>query len=48
MTIVLRVDPRRFAGGENIGTTVGVVMAAVVIVGFTALTARKLRTMDVP
>ena len=46
---VMRViDPRRFAEGEVVSTTVGLVMTAVVIAGFLALTIRKLRTMDVP
>jgi ABC-type transport system involved in multi-copper enzyme maturation permease subunit len=46
---VMRViDPRRFAEGEVVSTTVGLVMTAVVIAGFLGLTIRKLRTMDVP
>jgi ABC-2 type transport system permease protein len=48
ISIMRAIDPRRFAEGENISTIVGMVMAAVVIVGFTTLTVRKLRTMDVP
>ncbi len=48
IAIMQALDPRRFAEAENISTVVGVVMAAVVIVGFTTLTVRKLRTMDVP
>lgn len=48
ISIMRAIDPRRFAEGENIGTAVGLVMATLVIVGFTTLTVRKLRTMDVP
>lgn len=48
IAVMRAIDPRRFAGGEVVDTTAGLVMAAVVILGFLALTIRKLRRMDVP
>jgi ABC-2 type transport system permease protein len=48
IAVMRAIDPRRFAEGEVVSTTLGVVMAVVVIAGFLALTIRKLRTMDVP
>jgi ABC-2 type transport system permease protein len=48
ISIMRAIDPRRFAEAENISTTAGLIMATLVIGGFTALTIRKLRTMDVP
>lgn len=48
ISVMRAIDPRRFAEGETISTPLGMAMAAVVIVGFTALTIRKLRRMDVP
>jgi ABC-type transport system involved in multi-copper enzyme maturation permease subunit len=48
IAVMRAIDPRRFAEGEVVGTTVGLVMAAVVIAGFFALTVRRLRTMDIP
>jgi ABC-2 type transport system permease protein len=48
IAIMRAIDPRRFAEADTISTAVGIWMAAVVIAGFTTLTVRKLRTMDVP
>ena len=48
ISVMRVIDPRRFAEGEVVSTTVGLVMAVVVIAGFLTLTVRKLRTMDVP
>lgn len=48
IAVIRAIDPRRFAEGEVVSTTVGLVMSIVVIAGFLALTIRKLRTMDVP
>lgn len=48
IAVMQAIDPRRFAEGEVVSTSVGLAMTAIVIIGFMALTIRKLRTMDVP
>jgi len=42
------MDPRRFAELDHVSGTTAVIVAAVVIVGFLALSVRRLRMMDVP
>lgn len=42
------LDERRFAGGNHLGLTAVVVIAALIIGGFLYLSIRRLRRMDIP
>ena len=42
------MDPRRFADFDHVGSVVAIVVAAVLVVGFSWLSVRRLRLMDVP
>ena len=42
------LDPRRFADDPHVGLAAALAVAVAVVAGFTALTVRKLRQMDVP
>ena len=42
------LDPRRFAGVEDLGLGVAVALCVLVFGGFFALSVRRLRRMDVP
>lgn len=42
------LDPRRFATGDHLSFGVAVAMSVLVLGGFTALSIRRLRRMDVP
>jgi hypothetical protein len=48
IAIMHALDPRRFATVDNVSGVTAVIVAAVVIGGFTGLSIRRLRTMDVP
>lgn len=42
------IDPRRFAGGDHPSPEVAAALAGLVLVGFLALSVRRMRRMDVP
>ena len=42
------IDPRRFADVDHLTPTVAVIMSALVLAGFLALSIRRLKRMDVP
>jgi ABC-2 type transport system permease protein len=42
------LDERRFAAGTHLSLSVAIVMSALVLAGFLALSIRRLRRMDVP
>jgi ABC-2 type transport system permease protein len=42
------IDARRFAALDHLGATAVSVLAALVVIGFSVLTVRRLRSMDVP
>ena len=42
------IDPRRFAGGDNLPLTAALVMATLVFGGFLLSSVRRLRRLDVP
>jgi len=48
IAVMHAIDPRRFAGVDSVSGLTAVIVAAVVIGGFLALSVRRLRTMDVP
>ena len=50
LSIIHELDPARFDGSSQnvIGITTSVIAAAIVLVLFTSMAVRKLRTMDVP
>lgn len=48
IAIMHAMDPRRFAGLDHVSGMTAVIVAAVVIGGFLALSVRRLRRMDVP
>ena len=48
IAVMHALDPRRFANSDPMSGLTASIVAALVIGGFTALTVRRLRTMDVP
>lgn len=42
------MDPRRFATSHHLGTAAAIIVSALVIGGFLALSVRRLRRMGVP
>lgn len=48
LALMHAMDPRRFAGDTDIGTTAALVLSGLVVAGVLALSIRRLRTMDVP